>query len=100
MTIIVWDILRKLILVPIIIVLTLIEWCTGFLTGMASIAINLIAGLCLIAAVASYFLGIFSGMECLRAVGIALGGIIIGNLLASCVGVITAIRNLLMDCIS
>ena len=97
---IVWDILRKLILVPIIIVLTLIEWCASFLTGMASIAINLISGLCLIAVVASYLLGIFSGMECLHAVGIALGGVIIGNLLASCVGIISAIRNLLMDCIS
>ena len=97
---IVWDILRKLILILIIIALTMIEWCSRFLTGIASILINLIAGLCLIAAVASYLLGIFSGMECLRAVGIALGGVIIGNLLACCVGVISAIRDLLMDCIS
>ena len=70
---IVWSILRKLILIPIIIALTLIEWCSGFLTGIANTIINLIVILLMAIAGLSAVMGIASGTEFLRMVVIALG---------------------------
>ena len=61
---ILWSILRKLILISIIIVLTLIEWCDAFLTGVANMIINLFAMFLLIAAGLIAVMGIASGSEC------------------------------------
>ena len=94
---IVWSILRKLILIPIIIALTLIEWCGTFLAGMASMIINLIAILLLVMAGLSAIMGLASGMECLRMVGIALGAVIVSNLLICMIGVIGGIRTVLIE---
>ena len=94
---IVWSILRKLILIPLIIALTLIEWCGTFLTGMTSMFINLIAILLLVIAGLSALMGLASGMECLRMIGIALGVVIVSNLLICMVGVIGAARRILTD---
>ena len=76
-------ILRKLILIPIIIVLTLIKWCGTYLAGLASVIINLISILLLVLAGLSTLMGIASGMECLRIAGIALGCVIAGNMLVA-----------------
>lgn len=89
-----WTVLRKVVLIPIVIILTLIEWCAGFLTGVAVFGINLLSSLLLIAAVASYVLGAYSGMELLKNVVILLGAVIVGNLLTLCVGVISAVKRI------
>ena len=94
---IVWCILRKLILIPIIIALTLIEWCGTFLTGMASMFINFIAILLLVIAGLCALMRLASGTECLRIVGIALGAVIISNLLICMVGVIGGIKTVLIE---
>ena len=94
---IVWSILRKLILIPIIIALTLIEWCGTFLAGMASMIINLIAILLLVMAGLSAIMGLASGTECQRIIGIALGAVIVSNLLICTVGVIAGIRTALIE---
>lgn len=94
---IVWGTLRKLILIPIIIALTLIEWCGTFLVGMANMMINLIAILLLVIAGLCALMGLASGTECLRIVGIALGAVILSKLLICMVGVIGAARRILTD---
>ena len=96
-TMIVWSVLRKLIQIPIIVALTLIEWCGIFLTGMANAIINLIAILLLVIAGLSALTGLASGAECLRFVGIAIGAVIVCNLLICMVGVIGAARRILTD---
>ena len=94
---IVWSILRKLILIPIIIALTLVEWCGAFLAGIANTIINLIAILLMAVAGLSAVMGIASGTECLRMAATALGAVIISNLLACVVSVIGAAKLILME---
>ena len=90
-------ILRKVILIPIIIALTLIEWRGTFLAGMTSVIINLIALLLLVIAGLSALMGLASSMECLRIVGIALGSIVMGNLLVLCASAVIVIRDHLIE---
>ena len=94
---IVWNILRKIILVPIVIVLTLVEWCGTFLTGIIYYAINLIALLLFLVAGLSSLLGIASGAEVLRIVVVALGAVIVNNLLIIVVGSIKVARRILTE---
>ena len=94
---IVWSILRKLILIPIIIILTLLEWCGTFLAGIASMIINLLAVLLLIIAGLSAVFGIAGGAECWRMVAIALGAVIVSNSLICVVGVIGAAKLILIE---
>ena len=91
------NILRKLVLLPIIVALTLIEWCGVFLTGIASTIINLIAVLLVLVAGLSAVMGLASGAECLRMVGLALGGVIVSNLLVLCASIVIAVRDHLID---
>ena len=94
---IVWCILRKLVLIPVIIVLTLIKWCGIFLVDVARTVINVLAVILLIAAGLSALIGIASGMGCWRMVGIALGGVIVGNVLALCTSAVIAVRDRLKE---
>ncbi|MBQ9268237.1 MAG: hypothetical protein IJ206_01840 [Oscillospiraceae bacterium] len=93
----IWSILRKLILIPIIIVLTLIEWCGAFLTGIANAIITIIAVLLILVAGLSAIMGLASGMECLRIAGIALGCIIAGNMLVLCASMVIVVRDYLIE---
>lgn len=90
-------ILLKIIVVPVIIALTLIEWCGIFLVGTAQVVVNFIAGLLLIVIVLSYLMGLFSGMECLRDIGIVLIFVIACNLLVWVLGVLHAAKESLKD---
>ena len=96
-TMIVWSILRKLILIPIIIALTLVEWCGTFLTGIANAIITIIAILLIVLAGLSAIMGLASGMECLRIAGIALGCIIAGNILVLCASMVIVVRDYLIE---
>ena len=94
---IVWNIFRKLILIPVIMALTLIEWAGAFLAGMVNTAINLVAILLIAIAVLLVAMEVTSGMECLRMVALATGAVIVSNLLVCVVSVIGAIRRILME---
>jgi len=93
----IWSILRKLILIPIIIALTLIEWCGAFLTGIANVIIAMIAILLIMVAGLSAIMGLAGGMECLRIAGIALGCIIAGNMLVLCACMVIVVRDYLIE---
>lgn len=55
----------KLALLPVILVVTLIQWFFIFLIGFSSVAFNVLAWLFLLAAVLSYLMGIADGREAL-----------------------------------
>ena len=55
----------KVVVFPVIVVLTLIQWAGEFLIGLSSVILNLIAGLILLVAVLAYLLGISDGHEAL-----------------------------------
>ena len=74
-------IVLKIVSLPILIAMTLIEWCGILLIGTARTVVNLIASLLFIVIVLSYLMGLFSGMECLRDIGIVLIFVIACNLL-------------------
>ena len=61
----------KIVLLPIILIATIIQWFFIFLIGFSSIVFNVLAGLFLLIAVLSYLMGISSGKE-------AIGMIVIG----------------------
>lgn len=56
----------KVVSLPAVAVLTVIQWLFVFLIGFSSVVINLLAGLFLMVAVLSYLMGLSSGMEALR----------------------------------
>ena len=57
--------LMKVILFPIIVIVTLLQWAGEFVVGLSSVILNLIAGLILLVAVLSYLFGISDGHEAL-----------------------------------
>ena len=64
----------KILIFPVILTVTIIQWLLMFLVGFSSIAFNLLAGLFFLAAVASCILGLTPGLEALKmiAVGFAI----------------------------
>ena len=95
-TTIVRTIFRRLLLPPIIITLTLIEWCGIFLTGIINTIINLIAILLMLAAGLTTLMGLSNGIQCIRMIATAFGAVIISNLMVSIVSVIGAAKAVLM----
>lgn len=53
----------KILIFPIILVVTVIQWLFTFLVAFSSIIFDLLAGLFFLAAVGSYILGLTPGME-------------------------------------
>lgn len=90
-------IILKIISVPVLIVMTLIEWCGIFLVGTAQAVVNFIAGLLFIVIVLSYLIGLFSGMECLRDIGIVLIFVIACNLLVWMLSVLHTAKECIKD---
>lgn len=58
--------LMKVIVFPILLVVTLIQWAGEFLIGMSAAVLNLIAGLILLIAGLAYLLEISDGQEALN----------------------------------
>ena len=56
----------KVVLLPVLLIVTLAEWIGIFLTSFASLLFYLFAGLCFILAVFSFLAGISTGPEALR----------------------------------
>lgn len=66
--------LIKLALLPVILIVTLLQWFFIFLIGFSSIVFNVLAGFFLLIAVLSYLMGISSGKE---AIGMIVTGFVI-----------------------
>lgn len=60
----------KIVLLPIILIATIIQWFFIFLIGFSSIVFNVLAGLFLLIAVLSYLMGISNGTEVLGMIAI------------------------------
>ena len=63
--------LHKLLAVPIIVAVTLIQWVGIFLTQFSTVIFNLIAGLMFLIAVAGFLFGISTGAETLQIMTVA-----------------------------
>lgn len=57
--------LMKVIVFPVMLTMTLIQWVGEFLIGLSSVILNLIAGLILLIAGLAFLLGIIDGQEAL-----------------------------------
>ena len=53
----------KIALLPVVVVLTVVQWFFIFLIGFSSMVFNMLAGLFLLTAVLSYLMGISDGKE-------------------------------------
>ena len=58
--------LHKLLAVPIIVAVTLIQWAGIFLTQFSSVIFNLLAGLMFLLSVVGWLMGICTGAETMR----------------------------------
>ena len=56
----------KIMMLPVILAVTLIQWFITFLVGVSSAVFYLLAGLFLVVAVLSYLMGLSDGSEVLR----------------------------------
>ena len=87
----------KVLLVPVVIVLTVIEWSGTFLLGIGKVLLYCIASLLLIVVAASGMLGIMPPGQCLRNAGIILGAVLASNLLDVLLGVIGALNDVIRE---
>ena len=55
----------KIVLLPVIVVLTVVQWFFTFLVGFSSVVFDILAGLFLLTAVLSYLMGVSDGEEAL-----------------------------------
>ena len=58
--------LLKMVVFPIILIMTVIQWFGAFIIGFSSIVFNVLAGLFLLVAVLSYLMGLSAGAEALK----------------------------------
>lgn len=58
--------IAKILLLPAVVAVTLIQWFMAFLIGFSSIVFNLLAGLFLLVAVLSYLMGLSAGAEAVK----------------------------------
>ena len=56
----------KLLALPLVAVLTVLQWIGLYLTGFTSVLLNLLAGMCFLLAITSYPMGISTGAEAIR----------------------------------
>lgn len=58
--------IAKIVMLPAVVAVTLIQWFMAFLIGFSSIVFNLLAGLFLLVAVLSYLMGLSAGAEAVK----------------------------------
>ena len=58
--------IAKIVMLPAVVAVTLIQWFMAFLIGFSSIVFNLLAGLFLLVAVLSYLMGRSAGAEAVK----------------------------------
>ena len=87
--------LMKVIVFPVMLTMTLIQWAGEFLIGLSSVILNLIAGLILFVAGLAFLLGISAGHEALI---IALTGFLF-FLIPRIGGAVVGIISVANDCL-
>ena len=81
----------KIMMLPVILAVTLIQWFITFLVGFSSAVFYLLAGLFLVVAVLSYLMGPSDGSEVLRMI---LAGFVIFMVPVAGEAVVTAVASL------
>lgn len=56
----------KMAILPVVIIMTVIQWFGTFIIGFSSIVFNVLAGLFLLVAVLSYLMGLSAGTEAVK----------------------------------
>ena len=85
--------LLKMVVFPIMLIVTLIQWFGAFIIGFSSAVFNILAGLFLLAAVLSYLMGLSAGAE---AVKMIVAGFIVFMMAVAGEWIVTAITALNM----
>ena len=81
----------KIVMLPVIVAVTLVQWFMTFLVGFSSAVLCLFAGLFLLVAVLSYLMGLSVGAEALRMI---LAGFVIFMVPVAGEAVVTAVAAL------
>lgn len=63
---IVLKLILKAALLPVVVIVTVIQWFGAFIIGFSSIVFNIIAGLFFLVAVLSYLMGLSAGAEAVK----------------------------------
>ena len=61
--------LLKMVVFPVMMIVTVVQWFGVFLIGFSSAVFNILAGLFLLVAVLSYLMGLSAGAEVLKMIG-------------------------------
>lgn len=85
--------LLKMLVFPIMLIVTLIQWFGAFIIGFSSAVFNVLAGLFLLVAVLSYLMGLSAGAE---AVKMVVAGFIVFMIPVAGEWIVTAITALNM----
>lgn len=88
--------LLKMVVFPIMLIVTVIQWFGAFIIGFSSMVFNVLAGLFLAVAVLSYLMGLSAGAE---AVKMIVAGFIVFMILVAGEWIVTAITALNMGCV-
>ena len=80
----------KIVMLPVVVAVTLVQWFMTFLVGFSSAVFHLLAGLFLLVAVLSYLMGLSVGTEALRMI---LAGFVIFMVPIAGEAVVTAITT-------
>lgn len=83
----------KMVVFPIMLIVTVIQWFGAFIIGFSSIVFNVLAGLFLLVAVLSYLMGLSAGAE---AVKMIVAGFIVFMIPVAGEWIVTAITTLNM----
>lgn len=81
----------KIMMLPVVVAVTLVQWFMAFLVGFSSAVFYLIAGLFLLVAVISYLMGLSAGVE---AVKMILTGFVVFLIPVAGEAVVTAVTAL------
>jgi len=90
-------IIGKILIFPVILAVTVIQWMFTFLVGFSSAIFNLLAGLFFLAAVGSYILGLTPGIEAMKMIAVGFMIFMIPVIGQSIIAVVVTIREGLCD---
>ncbi len=90
-------IIGKILIFPVILAVTVIQWMFTFLVGFSSVIFNLLAGLFFLAAVGSYILGLTPGIEAMKMIAVGFMIFMIPVIGQSIIAVVVTIREGLCD---
>lgn len=87
----------KILILPVVLAVTVIQWLFTFLVGFSSIVLNLLAGLFFLTAVGSYILGLTPGLEALKMIEVGFVIFMIPIIGQDITAVVVMIRDGLCD---